>query len=178
MTNTGSVASLVAGGALIALGWIALGGIYREGNSCRLALALCVLGMSIGLAIDAHAGRVAMLDALCIGGERSPLYWVELHWQQLPAMHAGMIATSLFRLPHRSLLGSLVCCAFMVAGMTLGSLAHTPASMLALMTAGMTWGAVARRLLLQVLSAHYLSPSVAAALMNRPISSDSCNRVG
>jgi ABC-type uncharacterized transport system permease subunit len=65
-------------------------------------------------------------------------------------MHAGMIATSLFRLPHRSLLGSLVCCAFMVAGMTLGSLAHAPASMLALMTAGMTWGAVARRLLLQV----------------------------
>jgi len=152
VTNTSPVASLVAAGALIALGWIALGAIcsHREGNSCRLALSLCVLGMSIGLAIDAHAGRVAMLDALCIAGERSPLYWVELHWQQLPAMHAGMIATSLFRLPHRSLLGSLVCCAFMVAGMTLGSLAHTPASMLALMTAGMTWGAVARRLLLQV----------------------------
>jgi hypothetical protein len=106
--------------------------------------------MSIGLAVDAHAGRVAMLAALCIGGERSPLYLFELHWQQLPAMHAGMIATCLLGLAHRSVLGSLVCCAFMVAGMTLGSLAHTPACMLALMIAGMTWGAVARRLLLQV----------------------------
>ncbi len=147
--------------ALVALGWIALGRICssRERNACQAALVLCTLGMSIGLAIDAHEGRLAMLDALCRSGERNPVYWLQLHWRQLPAMHGGMLTGNLLTLllplshagaAYRSLPRRLLCGVFMLAGMSLGALAHVlvgnettgPSIMTALMIAGMTWGTV------------------------------------
>ena len=128
--------------ALVAPALPALRRMYpnQDRHSCQTALVLCTLGMSIGLTIDAHEGRLAMLDALCRSGTRSPLYWIGLHWQQLPAMHDGMLAGSLLTLTRRHALKSLGCCAFMAAGMTLGSLVHTPSLMLASMLAGMTLG--------------------------------------
>jgi hypothetical protein len=96
--------------------------------------------MSIGLAIDAHEGRLALLDTLCRSGTRGPLYWIGIHWQQLPAMHDGMLAGSLLTLAYRPELRNLGCCAFMAAGMALGSLVHTPSIMLASMLVGMTCG--------------------------------------
>ncbi len=112
----------------------------QDRHSCQVALFLCTLGMLIGLAIDAHEGRLAMLDALCRSGTRSPLYWIGIHWQQLPAMHDGMLAGSVLTLMHRPAPKNLGCCAFMAAGMALGSLVHTPSIMLASMFAGMTLG--------------------------------------
>ncbi|HEY0340983.1 MAG TPA: hypothetical protein VGC34_09275 [Steroidobacteraceae bacterium] len=114
--------------------------IVCDRNSCQTALLLCALGMSIGLVVDAHEGRLAILDALCRSGARSPLYWIGIHWQQLPAMHAGMLAGSLITLTLHPALRNLGCCAFMAAGMTLGSLVHTPLVMFASMLVGMTCG--------------------------------------
>jgi hypothetical protein len=105
--------------------------------------------MTVGLVVDASTGRLATLDALCLTGQRGPMQWIWLHWQQLPTMHAGMVLGSFLAVPHTPLRG-LVCCAFMLAGMSLGALAHglagtgilSIAVMAAIMTAGMTWGTV------------------------------------
>jgi hypothetical protein len=139
--NTPYIACLAAV-ALIAAAWVALTRICpnQDRHSCQAALLLCTLGMSIGLAIDAHEGRLALLDTLCRSGTRGPLYWIGIHWQQLPAMHDGMLAGSLLTLAYRPELRNLGCCAFMAAGMALGSLVHTPSIMLASMLFGMTCG--------------------------------------
>jgi hypothetical protein len=158
-----SIIWLVAA-ALIALGWMALGRIcaHCDRSSCQAALVLCALGMTVGLAIDANEGRLAMLDALCLAGQRSQIYWIQLHWQQLPAMHAGMLAGALIALPLplnagyaapaplSLLLRGFICCVCMLAGMSLGVLTHalvasdalSTSIMVALMIVGMTWGTV------------------------------------
>lgn len=117
-------------------------------DPCRGALLFCTLGMFLGLVVDVHEGRLAVLDALCRGGARSPLYWIGIHWQQLPAMHAGMLGGSLVTLTRHPAIRNIGCCAFMAAGMALGSLVHTPLAMFASMLFGMTCGHEAARKLL------------------------------
>jgi hypothetical protein len=175
----------LAAAAFIALGWIALNRICptRERNACQASLLLCTLGMSIGLAIDARDGHLAMLDALCRSGAINPLYWIQLHWQQLPAMHAGMLIGSLLTpaltlgrsaTTRHSVLRRLVCCALMLTGMAAGTAAHgmlgggllgnsalSLSTMIPLMIVGMTWGTLVGARLLNTAFAvgHSLHPT-------------------
>ncbi len=96
--------------------------------------------MLCGLAVDSAEGRLATFAALCVSGDRSPLYWMQLHWQQLPAMNTGMavgmligsllavpfsqIQRGAFREARCKLIQSLVCLPVHARGMSLGSLAH------------------------------------------------------
>lgn len=130
-----------------------------------MMLGGCTAGMLTGLAVDAFSGRLATLTTVCasIAGIRSLPYWFELHWTQLPAMHAGMLvagaallavaATGPVNLRARILevIRSAVCTASMLIGMELGILAthmadfagHPLTVMLAAMLAGMNAGLLA-----------------------------------
>ena len=119
-----------------------------------------------GLAYDARAGGFAALASVCLAGAGDFLATLRLHWQQLPAMHLGMIAGGLATVPLLRILRkgcrrqfcarlaqNLACSAWMVAGMTAGTLAfmrlaawaggRSSAAMLGGMFSGMVWGMVA-----------------------------------
>ncbi|HET8746317.1 MAG TPA: hypothetical protein VFM98_11980 [Ramlibacter sp.] len=150
-------------------------------NSPQWMLLLGAVGMLAGMAVDAYAGGLETLSALCTG-PRGLGAMVLLHVTQLPLAHAGMIGGGLLVLPlmprlrrgcRRQLcaqLGqNLVCSAWMVVGMAAGSLVflelagwvqavREPAAVLAGMFAGMVWGMVASVTLVQALVRLSLGP--------------------
>jgi hypothetical protein len=123
-----------------------------------------MFGMLAGLEVDDYAGRVAPLAALCLGGSRTALYWMQLHWRQLPAMHAGMLLSTFLALPVCNLLGahngsndrslnllrSSICISLMLIGMECGALVFQllfgGALPLSAMIAGMALGMAAASL--------------------------------
>jgi hypothetical protein len=132
----------------------------------QVMLLLGAAGMVGGLACDAHAGGFDALASLCLAGSGDFLGTLRLHWQQLPAMHLGMIVGGLATVPLlrvfrfgcrrqfcARLVQNLACSAWMVVGMTAGTLfflniagwagGRSPAAMLGGMFGGMVWGMVA-----------------------------------
>jgi hypothetical protein len=174
MTGTGWAA---LGVVLILAGLLALARLRpsRGGlTSPQWMLLLGAVGMLAGMAVDAWAGGLETLSALCAGPSDLGAM-VLLHLTQLPLAHAGMVAGGLLVLPlmprlrrgcRRQLcaqLGqNLVCSAWMVVGMAAGSIlflelagwaqaVREPAAVLAGMFAGMVWGMVASVTLVQAL---------------------------
>jgi hypothetical protein len=174
----------VLGAALILAGLLALAKLRpgRGGlNSPQWMLLLGAVGMLAGMAIDAHAGGLATLTALCTG-PRGLGAMLLLHLSQLPLAHAGMVAGGLVVVPlmpklrrgcRRQLCAqvgqNLVCSAWMVVGMAAGSIVflelaawvqavREPAAVLAGMFAGMVWGMVASVTLVQLLVRLSLGP--------------------
>jgi hypothetical protein len=172
------------GVALVLAGLLALAKLRpaRGGlNSPQWMLLLGSVGMLAGMAVDAHAGGLETLSALCTasGGLGAMLL---LHLAQLPFAHVGMVGGGLVVLPlmprlrrgcRRQLcaqLGqNLVCSGWMVVGMAAGSLVflelagwteavREPAAVLAGMFAGMVWGMVASVTLVQSLVRLSLGP--------------------
>jgi hypothetical protein len=170
--------------ALILAGLLALARL-RPGrgslNSPQWMLLLGAVGMLAGMAIDAGAGGLATLTALCTG-PRGLASMLLLHLSLLPVAHAGMIAGGLVVVPlmpklrrgcRRQLCAqvgqNLVCSAWMVVGMAAGSIVFLevagwlqavrgPAVVLAGMFAGMVWGMVASVTLVQALVRLSLGP--------------------
>jgi hypothetical protein len=156
-----TVAATVSGS--IALGWLRPA---RVGLTApQVMLLLGAVGMVGGLACDARAGGFAQLASVCLGGSGDFFATLRLHWQQLPAMHVGMVSGGLATVPllrsYRpacrrqfcARLGqNLACSAWMVTGMAAGTLVfvhlaglaggRSPAAMLGGMFAGMVWGMV------------------------------------
>lgn len=150
-------------GGFGALGWLRSA---RVGMTApQVMLLLGAAGMVGGLACDARSGGFAALASLCLAGSGDFLATLRLHWQQLPAMHLGMIAGGLATVPLlrafrrgcrrqfcARLVQNLACSAWMVVGMTAGTLAfmslaarageRSPAAMLGGMFGGMVWGMV------------------------------------
>lgn len=106
------------------------------GRGCLICIAfVCSLGMLAGLWIDSLAGRLVTLSALCTSGDRDLLYWMLMHYKQLPAMHMGMLVATLLTVPlhqqtGRGLTGAFslllhagICLGLMWLGMTAGALA-------------------------------------------------------
>jgi len=151
-------------GGCVALGWLRSS---RVGLTApQVMLLLGAAGMVGGLACDARAGGFDALASVCLAGPGNFAGTLRLHWQQLPAMHLGMIAGGLATVPLLRLfragcrrqfcarLGqNLACSAWMVVGMTAGTLlflrlaawggGRSPAAMLGGMFGGMVWGMVA-----------------------------------
>lgn len=157
-----TVAVIVAGYA--ALGWLRSARVGITAPQAMLLLGAA--GMVGGLAYDEQTGGFAGLVSLCMAGSGDLLATLRLHWQQLPAMHLGMIAGGLATVPllrtlRKScrrqfcarLVQNLACSAWMVLGMSAGTIAfmdlaasaggRSPAAMLGGMFAGMVWGMVA-----------------------------------
>ena len=156
-----TVAATLSG--CVALGWLRS---TRVGITApQIMLLLGAAGMVLGLAWDVRAGGFDALASLCLGGSGDFLGTLRLHWRQLPMMHLGMIIGGLATVPllrmfrsgcHRQLCARLVqnlaCSAWMVLGMTGGTLAFLqlanwgggrgPAAMLGGMFGGMVWGMV------------------------------------
>jgi hypothetical protein len=150
-------------GGFAALGWLRSA---RVGVTApQIMLLLGAAGMVAGLAYDAHAGGFAALASVCLAGPGDLLATLRLHWQQLPAMHLGMIAGGLTTVPLlrafrrgcrrqfcARLVQNLACSAWMVLGMSAGTLVflhlaalaggRSPAAMLGGMFGGMVWGMV------------------------------------
>ena len=157
-----TVAAIVGG--FVALGWLRPA---RVGVTApQLMLMLGAAGMTGGLACDAHSGGFAALASVCLAGGGNFGETLRLHWHQLPAMHLGMIAGGLATVPLlrnlrkecrrqfcARLVQNLACSAWMVVGMTAGTLffiriaalagGRSPAAMLGGMFGGMVWGMVA-----------------------------------
>jgi hypothetical protein len=156
-----TVASIICGFA--ALGWLRSARVGITAPQAMLLLG--ALGMVGGLWIDARAGGISVLASLCLADPGDLFGTLRLHWQQLPAMHLGMIAGGLATVPlMRSLrrhcrqqfcarlVQNLACSAWMVAGMAVGTLAFIQlaawaggrgsAAMLGGMFSGMVWGMV------------------------------------
>jgi ABC-type glycerol-3-phosphate transport system permease component len=148
---------------LVALGWLRSARVVL--TAPQVMLLLGAAGMVGGLAIDARAGGFATLATLCLANSGDFMATMRLHWQQLPVMHLGMIIGGLATVPLlRSvrptcrrqfcarLVQNLACSAWMVAGMTAGTIVfvnlaayaggRSPAAMLGGMFSGMVWGMV------------------------------------
>jgi hypothetical protein len=163
--------------ALVLAGLLALARLRpaRGGlTSPQWMLLLGCIGMLLGLALDARAGGLAVLAALC-SGPADLGGMLALHLEQLPWSHAGMLAGGLVVVPlmprlrrgcRRQLcaqLGqNLVCSGWMVVGMAAGSVVflelagwaqavREPVAVLAGMAAGMVWGMVASVSLVQAI---------------------------
>jgi hypothetical protein len=157
-----TVAVTLAG--LVALGWLRSARVVLTAPQAMLLLGAA--GMVGGLAVDARAGGFATLATLCLASSGDFLATWRLHWQQLPAMHLGMIVGGLATVPLlrtlrptcqrqfcARLVQNLACSAWMVAGMTAGTIAfvnlaaqaggRSAAAMLGGMFGGMVWGMVA-----------------------------------
>lgn len=139
-------------------GWCVIG--FHRPVARRTAMHVMLLfgtaGMLVGLWMDADDAGVAWLTVWCGGGGFAwQSMW--LHWQQLPAMHAGMLLGGLCALPvwrarrldprslSTDLTCNLFCSAWMVVGMDLGGgLCRDSASggvqALLAMLGGMLWG--------------------------------------
>jgi hypothetical protein len=156
-----TVLAIISG--FVALGWLRSA---RVGMTApQVMLLLGALGMVGGLAYDARSGGFAEAAALCRAGSGDFVGTMRLHWQQLPGMHLGMIFGGLATVPLlrrlrqgcrrqfcARLVQNLACSAWMVLGMTAGTLAFTnltardsvdPNAMLGGMFGGMVWGMVA-----------------------------------
>jgi hypothetical protein len=156
-----TVASTLAG--LVALGWLRSA---RVGLTApQVMLLLGAAGMVGGLAVDARSGGFDALATLCLAGSGDFLATMRLHWQQLPIMHVGMIVGGLATVPLlrtvrptcrrqycARLVQNLACSAWMVAGMTAGTIVfvklaaeaggRSAGAMLGGMFGGMVWGMV------------------------------------
>jgi hypothetical protein len=157
-----TIAAIVGG--FLALGWLRPA---RVGVTApQLMLILGAAGMTGGLVCDAHSGGFAALASVCLANGGSFGETLRLHWHQLPTMHLGMIAGGLATVPLlrdlrkqcrrqfcARLVQNLACSAWMVVGMTAGTLlfiriaalagGRSPAAMLGGMFGGMVWGMVA-----------------------------------
>jgi hypothetical protein len=156
-----TVVSTVAG--LVALGWLRS---TRVGLTApQVMLMLGAAGMVGGLAWDSQAGGFDTLATLCLASSGDLLATLRLHWQQLPMMHLGMIAGGLATVPLlralrptcrrqfcARLVQNLACSAWMVAGMSVGTIVfmhlaaeaggRSAGAMLGGMFGGMVWGMV------------------------------------
>jgi len=154
-------------GGFAVLGWLRPARLVPVGvTAAQLMLLLGAAGMVAGLALDARAGGFDALASSCLAGPRTFVATLRLHWRQLPDMHLGMIAGGLATVPLlRSLrqgcrrqfcarlVQNLACSAWMVAGMSAGTVVfmdianraggRSPAAMLGGMIGGMVWGMVA-----------------------------------
>jgi hypothetical protein len=157
------------GVALVLAGLLALGRLRpaRGGlTSPQWMLLLGAAGMVAGLALDAYAGGLETIAALC-SGPVDLAGMLLLHLQQLPLAHLGMVGGGLAVVPlmprlrrgcRRQLCAqvgqNLLCSGWMVVGMAAGSVVflqlagwagavREPAAVLAGMVAGMVWGMVA-----------------------------------
>lgn len=95
-----------------------------------------MLGMLSGLALDARGAGLELLTSQCGVLATSGFFNVfYLHWSDLPAMHIGMLCAGLGAAPLRrltkayghsslsvELLGRGLCLAWMLVGMTFGSM--------------------------------------------------------
>jgi hypothetical protein len=154
--------SIICGFA--ALGWMRPASIGM--TAPQVMLLLGALGMVGGLWLDARAGGFSVLASLCLADSSDFFATLRMHWQQLPAMHVGMIAGGLATVPlMRSLrrhcrrqfcarlAQNLACSAWMIVGMAVGTIAFMQlaawsggsgsAAMLGGMFGGMVWGMVA-----------------------------------
>ncbi|MFM0500035.1 hypothetical protein [Paraburkholderia caffeinilytica] len=156
-------------------GWMVLRRLLStdpEADVSRNMVLLGTLGMLAGLALDVRGAGLALITSQCgSGGMPGVLQVAYLHWNGLPAMHIGMLSAGVSAVSLRGLTGPgtrpslgvdvlrhAACSAWMLAGMTVGSmlcergamgLIGTPASgqraivMLGGMFAGMVWGMAA-----------------------------------
>lgn len=154
---------------------LSLGGFLMLGRrtsppgltSAQSMLLLGGVGMLAGFWFDAREGNLATLASVCLGGKRGIAAMLALHWNQMPAMHLGMVAGSLATVPLLSRSGagwlsqsraglaqSLACSAWMFLGMAAATTAFVElgsqaggapgaAAMVGAMGAGMAWGMVA-----------------------------------
>jgi len=142
-------------------------GVRQPGSPApaQLILLLGAAGMAAGLVVDLRAGGIDSLAALCQSRAGDLLGTLRLHWHWLPWMHLGMIAGGLAgALPagttagnraHRPLARlarALACTAWMVLGMSAGTLlfaqlagpgAQSAMALLAGMFGGMALGMLA-----------------------------------
>jgi len=135
-------------------------------TSIVLPVLLGAIGMLLGLMVDAHARPLGLLASLCSLADRNLWLMLQLHWELLPWMHAGMWVGGLAAIPllcairptfRRQycvrLAKNVACSACMTVGMSAGVLlseylasqsgARSPAAMLGGMFGGMVWGMVA-----------------------------------
>jgi uncharacterized membrane protein YfcA len=121
-------------------------------------LTACTLGMAAGLGIDDYDGRVATLAEVCATGGLSFASLIQLHWQELPAMHAGMIIGAIVAIPRWrgpdetmrravEILRAMLCYASMLIGMEAAMWiipgtynANQPGATMLAMMLGMTCG--------------------------------------
>ena len=155
--------------AVVVLGVAALGWMRPRQvgiTSSQAMLMLGAMGMALGLALDARAMPLASIAAVCSQAGASLWALMRLHWDLLPAMHAGMWAGGFLAVPLLRTLRptcrrqycarvvqNLACSAWMTVGMSTGVLlaaalvsASGPggeAAMLSGMACGMVWGMVA-----------------------------------
>lgn len=143
-----------------------------EARMWRNMFVFGTLGMLAGLAMDARGAGLALIAMHCRAAD-SPgfLDALYLHWNGLPAMHIGMVLAALGAAPlswlmtarsHVALcvafLRHAVCLGWMLAGMTVGSIAcewlatqlvgadslnGSATAMLGGMFLGMAWGMAA-----------------------------------
>jgi hypothetical protein len=165
---------------MVLLGGAALGWLRppQVGLTAPLAaLLLGAIGMLLGLMVDSHATPLGLLASLCTLADRDLWLMVQLHWELLPWMHAGMWIGGFAAIPlvramrptcRRQycvrLAQNVACSAWMTVGMSAGVLlseylasqsgARSPASMLGGMFSGMVWGMVASVALYRCTSAH------------------------
>jgi hypothetical protein len=159
-----AVTFAVVAAGFVALGWLRSTRVGMTAPQIMLLLGAC--GMVAGLACDAQAGGFAALASVCLQRQGDFPATLRLHWQQLPDMHLGMITGGLLTVPLlrafrkgcrrqfcARLVQNLACSAWMVLGMTAGTLVFTrlaawaggrgAAAMLGGMFGGMVWGMVA-----------------------------------
>jgi len=148
----------------VALGWLRPPQIGLTAPQAMLLLG--AIGMLLGLMVDSHATPLGLLASLCGLADRNLWLMLQLHWELLPWMHAGMWIGGFAAIPlvramrpacRRQycvrLAQNVACSAWMTVGMSAGVLlseylasqsgARSPASMLGGMFSGMVWGMVA-----------------------------------
>ena len=90
-----TAATIICGFA--ALGWLRSARVGMTAPQAMLLLG--ALGMVGGLWLDARTGGFAALASLCLASPDDFFATLNLHWQQLPAMHLGMTAGGLATVP-------------------------------------------------------------------------------
>lgn len=192
------VPSLIVDLAVAAAGTLAHARLRRTLPPAALpapgSMHAAMLGMLLGLAIDASSGRLELLASLC-GGDLPLGPLLRWHLGLLPASNAGLalagVLPLLWRLragaaepdSRRCLLPTLLVLGFMLAGMNLGmplllhatgvrvaapGLAAMLTAMLAAMQAGMAWGAALALGLLWLLRLLRAAAQAPAAAANAP----------
>jgi len=160
---------MLSTGGMVLLGGVALGWLRppQVGLTAPQAMLLLgAIGMLLGLMVDSHATPLGLLASLCSLADRNLWPMLQLHWELLPWMHAGMWIGGFAAIPlvramrptcRRQycvrLAQNVACSAWMTVGMSAGVLlseylasqsgARSPASMLGGMFSGMVWGMVA-----------------------------------
>lgn len=188
------VPSLIVDLAVAAAGTLAHARLRRALPPAALpapgSMHAAMLGMLLGLAIDASSGRLELLASLC-GGDLPLGPLLRWHLGLLPASNAGLALVGVLPLlwggragaseprSRRCLLPTLLVLAFTLAGMNLGMplLLHATGvrvaapglpAMLAAMQAGMAWGAALALGLLWLLRPLRAAARAPAAAANAP----------